>query len=600
MKVKNPEILQQNKNLEPSKIALDYIFFNHVKHALKKKHVYVSKYSTVGLHNTQCYSLDVLFGSKFLRKLRINLSGKTGFNKSKFNRVNKRFDKVVPDSRIQPRVLKLKKKKSLLYLKIKTSLILYKKKRKEGLIKKNTVLKKILFHFPEYKKRLSYFGEKPEINLINDLLHWLRLGLKSTISGSSLYRYRTPDFFSKYQRTSLLKNSSFFNKHIVNIDKTISSSSSKIAPLTFDLYGHFYKKFIFLVKNSHEKRKKLELKAKLKLSKKKINPASLKKASSKKILPKKLPRGKALSTKTKSNILNLNIFDNTEKNIYFNLNPINNKVYKPIYREFFNEFSMFKYNLFPRNSLFYLDFVAMVSLLARKDISLEVFGNALSSILSSIHKRKHGTFISLLTTLSKKVVETKDSLISGMRFLFSGRVFGNSMAKSSLIGAGSLELNTIDAHTDHAAIDSFTVYGVFGIQIWVTYKPKTPIEDFPDYELIRKQKELMEDGKVKESSSIRKESKVKKASFSNKRSFLRYLILDEGVDDDPLQDIRKKPRRSRPDKETDFQQTSKKESKTQPNSFRMKEDTKTFNKKPASDLKKSKNKENKKVNKVIK
>jgi hypothetical protein len=242
----------------------------------------------------------------------------------------------------------------------------------------------------------------------------------------------------------------------------------------------------------------------------------------------------------------------------------------------------------------------MVSLLARKDISLEVFGNALSSILSSIHKRKHGTFIFLLTTLSKKVVETKDSLISGMRFLFSGRVFGNTMAKSSLIGAGSLELNTIDAHTDHAAIDSFTVYGVFGIQIWVTYKPKTPIEDFPDYELIRKQKELMEDGKVKKSSFIRKETKVKKASFSNKRSFLRYLILGEGVDEDPLQDIRKNPRRSRPDKETDFQQTSKKESKMQPNSFRVKKDTKTFNKKPASDLKKSKSKENKKVNKVTK
>ena len=111
---------------------------------------------------------------------------------------------------------------------------------------------------------------------------------------------------------------------------------------------------------------------------------------------------------------------------------------------------------------------------------------------------------------------------------------------------------------------------------------------------------LPKDGKVKKSSSIRKETKVKKASFSNKRSFLRYLILDEGVDEDPLQDIRKKPRRSRPDKETDFQQTSKKESKIQPNSFRMKEDTKTFNKKPASDLKKSKSKENKKVNKVIK
>jgi hypothetical protein len=117
------------------------------------------------------------------------------------------------------------------------------------------------------------------------------------------------------------------------------------------------------------------------------------------------------------------------------------------------------------------------------------------------------------------------------------------MAKSTLIGAGSLELNTIDASTDHAVIDAFTVYGVFGIQIWVTYKPKTTIEDYPDYKAILRQQERLEDEEPRKSLSTKEKSKKVIKGFDNKKAFLRYLLRNEGDLDDSFNDVKKQPKR---------------------------------------------------------
>eukprot|EP01039_Chlorochromonas_danica_P010953 gene10953-12178_t len=152
--------------------------------------------------------------------------------------------------------------------------------------------------------------------------------------------------------------------------------------------------------------------------------------------------------------------------------PLNYLIRKDLYGIFYDSFQSFKFRLFSRNEDLYNDFVAVLALLSLRNISITILGVILARVVGSIHKRRHGLFISFLNILSKGVVSNLLSDISGVKITFSGRIFGRDIAKTICVDKGSPQLTTISTTTEHTHVDAFTVYGVYGLKFWISFKKK--------------------------------------------------------------------------------------------------------------------------------
>lgn len=55
----------------------------------------------------------------------------------------------------------------------------------------------------------------------------------------------------------------------------------------------------------------------------------------------------------------------------------------------------------------------------------------------------------------------------GIKIIFSGRLGGAEMAKTEVFKNGSVPLHTIDANVNYGFAESFTIYGVIGIKVYI-------------------------------------------------------------------------------------------------------------------------------------
>lgn len=174
----------------------------------------------------------------------------------------------------------------------------------------------------------------------------------------------------------------------------------------------------------------------------------------------------------RSTLVDVENLTNTSKNVLFSIVPLNYLIRKDLYGIFYDSFQSFKFRLFSRNEDLYNDFVAVLALLSLRNISITILGVILARVVGSIHKRRHGLFISFLNILSKGVVSNLLSDISGVKITFSGRIFGRDIAKTICVDKGSPQLTTISTTTEHTHVDAFTVYGVYGLKFWISFKKK--------------------------------------------------------------------------------------------------------------------------------
>lgn len=492
MKVRNPKQLDFVQNIEPMAVAQDHLFFNNLKHSLKKKHVYLSNLSSLDNANTRFLKLDILFGSKFFRFMKLKLQNK------KFDRFNKQRNLKYEKPVIRSRIVKKKKKIPRDLRNLKKQLVRVVRLRK--LLANKTILKKILSPEKRFKKKklqlkLKYVSEGFAQQIKN-----LRSDIVFYSPGNIYSRNYNPLFFSQYAKKYVTKSNAFSK-----IRKRFFDKNKKTKKFQKSSRFNFKRQKIHVKNKSFTRKLKRTFKSKLK-----------------NLEIKKTLEIKRAGLIFNQNFLKINQSIHLGKNIEITINPLNFKVYKPLYFNLFKLFRRFKYKLFPRNELFYFDFIAMLSLLARQEISLSVFGNALSNILGSIHKKKHKLFIALLTKISRQMVSVENSLISGMKFTFSGRIFGNNMAKSEILTAGSSELTTIRTFTDHVALDAFTVYGIFGIQIWVAFKSKNTSFTHVDFNKLK-------DGLNLKSPTNLKSKISNTTNFLNKKTFSRIMKRKKSV-----------------------------------------------------------------------
>ena len=59
--------------------------------------------------------------------------------------------------------------------------------------------------------------------------------------------------------------------------------------------------------------------------------------------------------------------------------------------------------------------------------------------------------------------------IQGLKVTIKGRISGNPRSKIWSVSEGNLSLQKIKNEIDFYYVPSFTVYGTFGIKVWINY-----------------------------------------------------------------------------------------------------------------------------------
>jgi ribosomal protein S3 len=86
--------------------------------------------------------------------------------------------------------------------------------------------------------------------------------------------------------------------------------------------------------------------------------------------------------------------------------------------------------------------------------------------------RRHTTFIGFLRRILRVVITNNILPIDGLKIMIRGRVNGSDRRKNHSVKEGSLPLQKIKAFIGYSLSDSFTIFGVFGVKVWLCHKKK--------------------------------------------------------------------------------------------------------------------------------
>jgi hypothetical protein len=156
-------------------------------------------------------------------------------------------------------------------------------------------------------------------------------------------------------------------------------------------------------------------------------------------------------------------------------NNINFKNKKIILFYFFRKFKKVIPTLFNRRFTLFIDFIKIFSLFSNSQIPSKIFLLFLQKIFKNLTKKQHNQFIAFLKLCFKtliydfKKLKYINSSIKGIKLIISGKLKGKPRSSSSSILIGNVSNQTFDSKIDYSKIHVYTLYGVFGIKIWVSY-----------------------------------------------------------------------------------------------------------------------------------
>ena len=127
--------------------------------------------------------------------------------------------------------------------------------------------------------------------------------------------------------------------------------------------------------------------------------------------------------------------------------------------------------MFSRRFSFFLDFIKILSLFSTSQISAQIFLLFLQKIFKNLTKKTHNQFLSFLKTCFTLLIYGLKSTnsIKGIKLLINGKLKGKPRSDSTLILVGNVSNQTLDSKIDFSKIHVYTVYGVFGLKLWVSY-----------------------------------------------------------------------------------------------------------------------------------
>ena len=180
-----------------------------------------------------------------------------------------------------------------------------------------------------------------------------------------------------------------------------------------------------------------------------------------------------------------NTQNNTEIAIIYFLNFLNKKLFllrinlisfkiKNLNLEINKKFLIFLYkknkkiaNLFFEKRFFlFIDFLKLSSLFAFSKITIKSYLIILSQIFKRLHKKKQLKFIYFLKHFSAYFIKNSKTF-GGIKFVFSGKLQGKSIASKVIILNGCMPSQTLKTNIFFASTDIFTKYGVYGLKAWL-------------------------------------------------------------------------------------------------------------------------------------
>lgn len=120
------------------------------------------------------------------------------------------------------------------------------------------------------------------------------------------------------------------------------------------------------------------------------------------------------------------------------------------------------------SSVFFKEYINILCILVLKKNSAKLLSELIAFQFSVI--KRHNFFLNFLKRSLTLMVNSKFSLINGIKLLISGRINGRPRSSSRIIQIGKVPLQTFDAKIDYFQSTAFTLYGTFGVKVWVYEK----------------------------------------------------------------------------------------------------------------------------------
>jgi len=86
--------------------------------------------------------------------------------------------------------------------------------------------------------------------------------------------------------------------------------------------------------------------------------------------------------------------------------------------------------------------------------------------------KRHNIFLIFLKRVIHNYNKLGYSQIEGIKIIINGRFNGAPRARGKIIQHGRLPLQTMRSHIDYYYGQSHSVYGVFGVKVWICKKSK--------------------------------------------------------------------------------------------------------------------------------
>lgn len=119
-----------------------------------------------------------------------------------------------------------------------------------------------------------------------------------------------------------------------------------------------------------------------------------------------------------------------------------------------------------------IDFIRVTVLLIDEKISIKIFTTFIGQIFSTLSKKSHNRFFLILKKLFKIII-TDEKLnqntnkIKGLKLKIGGRLRGKTRSDVRTITVGTVPLQSTSKNIEYYKQHIFTVYGTFGLKLWL-------------------------------------------------------------------------------------------------------------------------------------
>lgn len=165
----------------------------------------------------------------------------------------------------------------------------------------------------------------------------------------------------------------------------------------------------------------------------------------------------------------LNSFTGNKLNIKFVLQNINKGLSFRIKNKYSKSFrkiltSLRKYS----KTVFFRESINIISITNKQKKTSKLLSEFIAFQFSVM--KRHNFFLNFLKRAFILMLGSNFSKLKGIKIVIKGRLNGNPRSSIRIVQIGKIPLQTFDAIIDYSQSVAFTLYGTFGIKVWICEK----------------------------------------------------------------------------------------------------------------------------------